>query len=318
MYDINHLQNLKNIVSEKIQSDENNRHVLDKSRTASFFQIDVKSLTPDKYVIATKVDNTFRFNEYKHIIDFERLDAERKSYKLCDELDVIVTTLVEFFRESEYKTKKGDKLYFLCPRSIGEYCPICSFINSIRSLKNIPSIYNSNKFINRDDNNLIYLTKFLVDIDKLIELLASNIYVMQQFYLPCVIFDESSSEATINLLGIDRKNLTVVNDLLAEELTAQDKSIDDVENFTFRCVGDLVYRLEAINLSKFSEDFIEFINENLQKINVLNKLTIENKLFSKKSENIAHIQHEFESIFNRTAEDLCESLEKISSMEGVI
>jgi len=299
--------------------ENNNKNVIDPSKTSNFFFKDIKSLTPDNYVIVNRVDNIFKFSEYKHIIDIQRLISEKKSYNLCEELDDELNILIEFFENaSDFKTKKGDKLLLLCPRSLGEYCPICSFINSLKSLKNMPSIFNSNKFINRDDNNLIELTKFFNDIDKFIDLLSSNIYVLEQYHLPCVIFDESSSEAAIHLLGIDKKSLGVVSELLADELGILDKTIDDVNNFTFRFLGEQNFVLTSINLSKFSEDFKEFINENIQKMVGLNKLTIENKLFAKKSDKLGQIQNDFESLFNRTAESLCNALEKISSMEGVI
>ena len=319
MYNLQHLKSLKVILTEKITTESNNRKVIDPSKTSNFFQTDLKSLNKDKYVIVSKVDNIFKFNEYKHIIDINRLIAEKESFGLCAELDDELNALIEFFNaQSDFKTKKGDKLLLLCPRSVSEYCPICSFINSLKSLKNIPSIYNSNKFINREDNDLIELTKYFNDIDRLIELLSSNIYVIEQYHLPCVIFDESSSEAVIHLMGIDKKSLGIISEQLSEELHILDMSIDEVENFTFRYVAEQTFVLESVNLSKFSDDFKEFINENIQKLSIMNKLTIENKLFAKKSEKIWQIQNDFERIFNRTAESLCVALEKISSMEGVI
>lgn len=319
MYNEQHLKNIKILLTEKILSENNNKKLIDPSKTSNFFQTDLKSLNPNKYVVVTKIDNNFKFSEYKHIIDIERLIVEKNAACLCSELDDELNSLITFFKNlKEFKTKNGDKLLFLCPRSVGEYCPVCSFINSLKSLKNIPSVFNSGKFINREDNNLMEITKFFNNIDRFIELLSSNVYVIEQYHLPCVIFDESSSESSIHLLGVDKKSIGCVSELLSEELQILDKSIEDVENFTFRYMGEQSFILESINLSKFSEEFKDFINEHIQKIAIMNKLTIENKLFAKKSDKIGQIQNEFESLFNKTAECLCESLEKISSVEGVI
>ena len=54
MYNEQHLKNIKILLTEKILSENNNKKLIDPSKTSNFFQTDLKSLNPNKYVLFFK------------------------------------------------------------------------------------------------------------------------------------------------------------------------------------------------------------------------------------------------------------------------
>jgi hypothetical protein len=297
-YDFQKLQ----IRLNSLEKNSVKRNVI-KHNDIKFNFLNFNNIENDDIVLIKKIDNSFRFDVKNHIVDFTKLEAlsnelqNNKFKKLLSELSD------ELKNVNEFRTKKGDKLYFICPFNNEEFCPVCSFIGAMKNLLFMPILNSPNLNLENDElpDNYEFL-KTISLINVLIDSIISSVYLMENYYLIGILINPTK-DTTINLINIDKKDLQIVNDSLLKYLSDNNLDIGEINSFS------LIKKENMFNLYDYNEyilrkNYSGLYQNMAMKMDGLNKSYIQSLLFGRRIDTIPSIQNVFERIFNSFSEEL--------------
>lgn len=283
---------------------------------------DIKDLTPSEQIIFIKIGERFKFNEVTHIVDFTRL-SNGLSRVTDQKLREFAVGLVETFASNkDVITKNGDKLYFICPTTLGEYCPVCSFISAMNNISNVPalSLCGKPEIINNDSNDYIEATKFLSSFSALVELLSENVYTITNYFMPAVIYNDSNMQANNNIIRMGKKDLVTVSSAVKDYSEDIGFDLQEISDFTgiFNTTQDgLVSKVIDVERTRCTPEIHSIVTPIFNEVSSWTACQIETKLFGYKSSQVGNIQGTFEGIFNEICEHLINQVEKIALNENI-
>lgn len=181
-------------------------------------------------VYCYRLNHGFVIFENVHIVDINRLKTSLNSTQISDEtLKSFLLNLIQGLEQlDEIKTKRGDKLYTICPITIDEYCPICSFIGLTKISHNFDLLENPEIRLSPD------IIDFTVSLDTILELLNKNIYTIKNSYLPAIVYDDRREEAKLKIIKLTKKESEILLAELVEHLKVDGTSIGDINSFAFK------------------------------------------------------------------------------------
>ena len=250
---------LKEVANLKLESTKSNQNKQSKINYSNIF-ISEGDLPERFTLILKKFDDHFVFKQSKHIIDLQKGDSLLDKF-LSDDLIGVGGVLVNMFeslkseRYEKYRTKTGN-LMVPCLVDIDYFCPICNFIQTMRTIASQDiSILND-----RTD------TYELVNaIHQLSELILQTFYKIDNFVFVGLIYDEQLQSADIKIFNSSHRFFNSIVGKLSEYIKENGLLPYELDYIGFKVIGNPIdkYNYEVIDVQSIihNQDVIDFTKQ---------------------------------------------------------